>query len=324
MSISLPQAEPESVLARMRRVIPWRFIRLAIGLILLVLVLRLVDWPAFVQSLRTARPEYIALALSINVITLLLSAWRWQILLRSEGVHVSVFKLASYYLVSLFFNNYLPPFVGADAVRMLSVKESKSPGVRVVSVLVERGSGMAMLLLLGCIAVLANAGLRQYLTLDVFIFLALFAVAGALVTLLFPETWLWAVGITRRIPRLHPILLDIAAAGKRYRSKRSTLAETFLISALIQILIVFAFEFRALTFGVPIGIGQLLLVVPAITLLTLIPISPGGLGTQESFFTLMLGTIGIGSTTAIAMALLARALDLVMGICGAVVWLRDR
>jgi uncharacterized membrane protein YbhN (UPF0104 family) len=196
--------------------------------------------------------------------------------------------------------------------------------VRVVSVLIERGSGLFALLLFGSVAILANPGLRQYYVLDALIFAALIGAAGAFAALLFPEMWLWAAGISKRIPRLYNILLDIASAGKRYRRKPRTLTATFLISALIQSIVVLAYQFWALTFGVDVGFWQMLLVVPAITLLTLLPISPGGIGTRESFFALTFGMVGIDSATALAMALLARALDIVMGVCGAIVWLRDR
>jgi uncharacterized membrane protein YbhN (UPF0104 family) len=324
-SYSVPSpAEPEAQRPAVRRSAFWRALRLAVGLILLVLIFQLVDWPTFFNLLRTALPGYVALALSVNFVDLALSAWRWQILLKSEGLSVPLLRLARYYLVSLFFNNYLPPFVGADAVRMLSLKESKSPGVRVVSVLIERGSGLFALCLFGGVAILANPELRQYSALDALVLVALIGVAGAFAALLFPETWLWAVGLSKRIPRLYDILLDIASAGKRYRQKRTTLAATFLISALIQVTVMVAYQFRALTFGVDVSLWKMLLVVPAITMLSMLPISPGGIGTREGFFALAFGLVGIDSTTALAMALLARALDIVMGVCGAIVWLRDR
>jgi uncharacterized membrane protein YbhN (UPF0104 family) len=319
-----PPAEPHAQRPAVWRPNFWRVLRLAIGLILLVLIFRLVDWPTFFNLLRTALPGYVALALSVNFIDLMLSAWRWQILLKSESVDVPLLRLARYYLVSLFFNNYLPPFVGADAVRMLTIKESKSPGVRIVSVLIERGSGLFALLLFGSVAILANPGLRQYVALDALVLVASVGAAAALAALLLPETWLWAVGLSKRIPRLYDILLDVASAGKRYRQRRKTLAATFLISALIQSTVMLAYQFRALTFGVDVSLWNMLLVVPAITLLTMLPISPGGIGTREGFFALTFGMIGIDSATALAMALLARVLDIVMGVCGAIVWLRDR
>ncbi len=307
-----------------RRAIPWGLIRLAIGLIFALLLFRIVDWSAFFDLLRRVKPGYVALALSINFINLLLSACRWQILLRSDGVHVPLRRLASYYLVSLFFNNYLPPFVGADAVRMLSMSESKSPGVRIVSVLIERGTGLFVLLLFGAVTVLVNPTLRGYTSLNVLIGAALIAIIGAFCALFFPRTWLWAIGITARIPRLNALLLDIATAGRRYGKRRQALVLTLLISAIIQAFVVLAFQCRALAFGIEIPVEQLLLVVPAITLLTLLPLSPGGIGTQESFFAMMFGMIGINGATSLAMALLARALDVVMGLLGASVWLSGR
>jgi hypothetical protein len=88
-------------------------------------------------------------------------------------------------------------------------------------------------------------------------------------------------------------------------------------------LVLTAFQARALAFGVQLSVESTLLVVPVVTLLTLIPLSPGGLGTQEAFSTLVLTMIGINSTTALAMALVARLLEIVLALVGALIWLGE-
>jgi uncharacterized protein (TIRG00374 family) len=74
---------------------------------------------------------------------------------------------------------------------------------------------------------------------------------------------------------------------------------------------------------VNISFAQTVLIAPAIILLTLIPISPGGLGTQEVFFAFVYGLVGIGGEVAVAMALLARSVDLLIGVLGGILWLRN-
>lgn len=304
------------------RLFSWNTARLALGLSLLVLLALWIDWSEFWSLLRTINPAYVLMAFSLNLINIGLSAWRWKILLRSDGTHVPVWRLMRYYLISQFFNNYLPPFVGADAVRMLAVRESKSSGGRVVPVLIERGIGLFALLLLGAVAVLLSPALRQHTGLCIIVAVALLGTLGALTALLFPRLWLWATPLTRRFPRLNDILMDVAQTGSRYRQKRVVLAATLAISLGIQLLVVAAFYLRACAFDIHVEIGQMFLVAPVITLLTLIPISPGGIGTQESFFALTFGTIGIGESMALAMALLARFLDLMVSLIGAILWLQ--
>lgn len=319
--------QENSTFARARRLlgrVPWRLVRLVIGLVLLFIVVRGFDWSHFGEILAEIHPIYVVIALAISVANLMLSALRWGTLLRAENVQVPLLTLARYYLVSLFFNNFLPPFVGADAVRMISLHESKSPGVRVVSVLIERVFGIAALLAFGTVAVLAAPGLRQYTSLVVLVVGAALAVAVGLVLLLVPELWLWATGWLRRFARPYRILMDIGQAGKFYRRHRRALLLTALISVVIQTLVVLSFQVRALAFGVDISFAQTMLVAPAITLLTLIPISPGGLGTQEAFFSLVYGTIGISPDVAVAMSLLARLVDLALGVAGGILWVRSR
>lgn len=303
--------------------LPWKAIRLLIGGILLALIIREIDWVSFLEIVRNIDPTYLVLMFGINLLNLFLSAWRWQILLRADGVETSILRLARYYLLSLFFNNFLPAFVGADAVRMVSVKESKSPGVRVVSVLIERGLGMFVLLAIGGAAILLTPSLRVLPSLDVLILGALAAVCSALVAILNPGLWWPVAGVTQRIPRLYTILEDIAQAGQRYRTRRSVLMAVLVISFLIQSLVVITFYWRAIALHVDVSFGQTIVMAASITPLTLIPITPGGIGTQEAFFTLTYGAIGISYAMSLAMALVARFMDLSMGVLGALVWLRS-
>ena len=300
----------------------WDMARLGIGLTLLILLTQLMDWSEFWRLLRTINPFYVLIAFSLNILNLGLSAWRWRMLLYSDGASVSWRRLMRYYLIAQFFNNYLPPFVGADAVRMLAVNESKSSGRRVVPVLIERGTGLLALLTLGALSIFVTPRLRQYTALCVVVALAFLGTIGALVALLFPKLWLWIMPLLRRFPRLDAILRDIADTGRRYRRKRAVLAATISVSLLIQVSVVLAFYVRALAFNVDVGFEEMFLVAPVVTVLTLIPISPGGIGTQEGFTTLTFGVIGIGNSTALAMALLARALDLAVSVIGAGLWLK--
>lgn len=311
---------------RLKRVvahIPFRLLRVVFGLVLLLLVVRSFDWRTFFSHFETINLFDVGMVLGISIINLFLSALRWRTLLRADGVDVPLMRLVYYYLVSLFFNNFLPPFVGADAVRMIAVTESKSPGVRIVSVLIERGTGMLALVLFGFIAILLNPSLHIYSNLSAIVILALVAVLLALFLLLVPEIWLPVVRLFTRLPRIQFLLNDVGLAGRSYRRQPRVLLITMGFSFLIQLLVVAAFQVRALAFDVNIGFGQTLLVAPAVTLLTLIPISPGGLGTQEVFFAFVYGLVGISSEVAIAMALLARSVDLVIGGIGGIVWVRN-
>lgn len=304
--------------------LPWRWVRLAVGLGLLALLFTLVDWSALLDLLRAASLPIIALLIALRFLTLFLSAWRWQILLRADGLHVPLMRLTRYCLVSLFFNNYLPPIIGADVVRMLTLAESRSPGVRVVSVLTERGFGLLALLLIGALAFAASPAMRAFTLLALLIGAALLAVSGMLAALLIPETWAWALRlpVVRRLGRVRGFLEDIARTGRRYRRRYGALAWTVAISIAIQIVVIGVFHLRALAFGIDLAPAQTMIVAPVIVLLITLPITPGGVGSQEAFFALTYGAIGIGQAGALAIALLARGIDLILSALGAFAWLR--
>lgn len=304
------------------RQLPWASVQWVLGLALLSALILSVDWSQFLQLLANAKAEFILLALACSGVSVLVSAFRWQGILAAERVHVPLLRLVRYYLISLFLNNYLPPLVGADAVRMVALKETSSKGVRFVSVLVERGLGLLSLLMFAVIALVFNNTLADYPIIGVAIAVSICGVLTLLTLMLYPNLWSGGLHYVQRIPVLHINIGDVARAGRNYRQHPIVLTRAFLLSCLIQVLAMSAFAFRALVFGIALSPWELVLIVPIIVVLSMLPISPGGLGSREAFYILMLGLVGIDSQSAIAVALLARLLDLFIASIGGILWLR--
>ncbi|MBC8448155.1 MAG: flippase-like domain-containing protein, partial [Chloroflexi bacterium] len=135
----------------------WRWLRPAIGLGLLAFLLWRVDWQEMGRIVSQASLGYVGLALLIALLTVLPRVLRWQALLLTQGTKEPFLRLLSIYLVSNFFNNFLPSDVGGDSVRMLQLAQLTGRGADAVSsVLVERLSGLFAVLLMGTVAVLSN------------------------------------------------------------------------------------------------------------------------------------------------------------------------
>jgi len=301
-----------------------RWLRLSLGLGLLALLARIVNWAEITPLFAGLGWAFVALALALKGVSLLLSGLRWQIVLRAGGSAVPLRRLVRHYWVMLFFNNFVPTMVGADAIRVLMLNETRSPALRVVSVLVERLFGLVALLSFAALALWTRPELLQYTTLSFAALTALAGTVGLLGAILLPELWWWALRWIERFPRLGHLIHEVYQAGRQYRRAGRTLLLTVVISVLIQVLVIVSFGLRVRALGLEIGLIELGLVVPVTVLLTLIPITPGGWGTQEGLYLLILGTIGISPENALAIALLSRVLDVVFSAFGGLLWALER
>src|SRR5687767_10015842 len=93
-----------------RRASPRRRVLLAIEIVvsigLLAFLFSRVDMAALWAGARRASVVWLAIALGLYFVNVLTSAWRWQLLLRAQGIQVPARTLLSSYLVAGFFNNF--------------------------------------------------------------------------------------------------------------------------------------------------------------------------------------------------------------------------
>src|SRR5207253_2227117 len=92
---------------------------------------------------RAASVSWLGAALVLYLLTVLLSAWRWGLLLDAQGVDVPFTFLTNSFLVAFFFNNFLPSNIGGDVIRIRDT--SRAAGSKTLAttvVLIDRGIGV--------------------------------------------------------------------------------------------------------------------------------------------------------------------------------------
>jgi uncharacterized protein (TIRG00374 family) len=110
---------------------------------------------AFIKILRTDGIFYLILSLGLAALSMLTLSVRWKILLLVYNIKVKLNKLYSYYLIGLFFNNFLPTSIGGDIVRIMKIvriSDDKTQGT--ASVIIERIVGMMSTLIMATLALL--------------------------------------------------------------------------------------------------------------------------------------------------------------------------
>src|SRR5262245_22735270 len=133
-----------------RRVVLALEIIVSVGL--LTFLFSRVDVAALWAGARQASAAWLAIALGLYFVNVVTSAWRWQLLLRAQGVQVPGRTLLSSYLVAGFFNNFLPSNIGGDVVRIRdTARPARSKTLATTVILIDRALGMLGLVLVAAI-----------------------------------------------------------------------------------------------------------------------------------------------------------------------------
>lgn len=108
-------------------------------------------------------PSILISSLFLLVLSFYFATWRWQMLLKVQGISLSLFDSLKLNLMGLFFNYIVPGGVGGDVVKgYYIVKENPHNRMgAAVSVLLDRVMGLYAMLLMALVAMLSHLSVIQ-------------------------------------------------------------------------------------------------------------------------------------------------------------------
>jgi uncharacterized membrane protein YbhN (UPF0104 family) len=298
--------------------------------ILVGLLIWRVDWRQVASAFVQLDVTYWLLALGLYLLTQGVSAVRWQMLGLVLGLGGRWRDYLAYYFVGMFFNLVLPTSVGGDVVRAWYLAQQRraadvnwpvnigrSPlSAAFLSVLADRVNGLAVL-----IAVAWGAALCCPMPLPGWIiaFLAAMGTAcllGLAVLPLLPWLRQWLP----LSPRL-ALLWDGAALCLR---ERRCLLGVTLLSLVVQLANIVLAWLVGEGLGLPIPPLYYGVLIPLVSILTLLPISLNGMGLREAGTVLLLAPLHISSASAVTLSLLLFAVYAAASLMGGMVYLFGR
>jgi uncharacterized membrane protein YbhN (UPF0104 family) len=272
-------------------------------------------WRTNMEQLREAvlhlRAGFWLLALGLYLIVQMISGFRWQLLSRPLGFRNSVVDCIRFYFIGMFFNLFLPTSVGGDVVRAWYLDSgSRRKASALLTVLVDRVSGLIVLLALGCMGTA----------------LCPIPIATWIVGSVWGAAGLGLVGLV-----LAPILLEWASRSNRNRILTKQLVVYFhrprlilgttSLSLAIQGGNVILVWLVGLAIEAPVPASYYWIMVPMVTLLTMMPLSLNGMGVREGGTILFLSPLGVPHATAFSLALLWFAVFTTASLLGGLLYL---
>ena len=279
---------------------------------------------------RTASLPWLAGALALYLAMILVSAWRWGLLLAAQRIPHPFGKLTSSFLVATFFNNFLPSNIGGDVVRIADTAPAAgSKTLATTVVLVDRGLGLLGLVLVAALGASAGTSASTVGPFGPALLWAGFGAAAILATaaLLMPEGF---VRVLQPLRFLHPEwvgerLERLTTALERFKEAPGALALCFLGAVAVQAILVAFYLAIAHSLHIPITFSQLAVLVPVSFLVQMVPVSMNGFGVREATFGFYFTRLGLPLESALLVSFIGAALVLLFSLSGGVAYvLRQR
>jgi len=258
------------------------------------LVLNQVDLEEIGETIFKANPLYLFLALLFFVVSKIFAANRLKYFFEEIGVHLSTTYNFRLYLIGMFHNLYLPGGVGGDGykVYLLHRESQKSVKKLISSVLFDRINGLVALF-----------------------FLALLLSLISSIRLVFGD-WEWAVWTLFVLS--YPVYFVVSKwLFPKYHKNLFTTTGLSLISQGIQLICTY---FLLLSLGVAEDIMAYQALFMLASILTIVPITFGGIGIREMVFIYSYQTLGMDREIGVSFSLLFFVITALVSFSGALIW----
>lgn len=305
-------------------------LKIVVSLGLIVLALARANLDEVASQLGSARLGLVTAALALYVTAIIVNAFKWQVLLRAQGIRVPLAAVLRFLFVGFFFNNFLPANLGGDVMRGYGLaRYTDRTADAAVSVIVDRIVGLTAYLSTAVVAAIVAVNLTGHTELERVEWVAIVALAGltvgfgvllsrrlrALITRIFAWHWL---------NPLAPLWERVSAAFNAYRFRYTALASAFGIALLGILCTTFVNWFLSQAMGGYMSLTAIFLFNPLIALVLMIPISIGGIGVSQTAYPFFFGLAGVPADHALAVSLLIYAVAVVASLPGAWLWLQRR
>jgi glycosyltransferase 2 family protein len=273
------------------------------------------------QVLTSAHPVWLAAGFLVAGVDNLLSVVRWGIFLRVLGIRLSAWEVLRLSFVGLFFNTFLVGAVGGDAVKVVwLVAKGHRKTAALLSVIMDRMSGFGALIVCSLTFVLLHFGWLMRSALVAGLINGVFIYLGSVMALMAFSFLISVKNPASRLPQRFPgreVIIEFTEAYFQFvTSWRETLLAS-LLSVMILLARFLTFYLSARAFGLRVPVGEFFAFMPAVDIISALPISLGGFGVREQLFAAVLGELwGVPAAQAVSISLAGASLFMLWGLFG--------
>lgn len=248
---------------------------------------------------------------------------KWLIILKAYDASVGFQRLCRIYLVAMYFSIFLPGSYGGDFLRAFQVsKYTKGKTEGFMSVILDRLSGLIGLFIILLFALIfVDQTIISY-SLRMCSIAAI--VTGLIIMIILLSGW------GERLSSL------FSFAGEGFNSKIKevyvtihrlkdvkTVVLVVLLSILFQFMVVLVNYIVAISLNINVPFGYLMLVIPLISLFSMIPLTPSGIGVRDISYIGFFSLLGIDREPALLLGVIQFLMVVTMSLYGGLIYLRQ-
>jgi len=279
-----------------------------------------------VEALRNAQYHWVVIGILAYVLVEIAAAFRWHVLLKVQGIHLSLPRLSGLFLIGMFYNQFLPGGTGGDIIKsyfLLKETADKKAGA-LLAVVFDRFIGLvALVAITGGLISLRFDFLSQTLETRRLLWLLLMLLGGSIVVLLSTFV-ITGFNLVHSLPKKFPgreKLIEISAAYHLYAHHWPATLVAFGASVVAHLATFATFLCAAYALGAAVPLVNFFAVMPIERTISALPISFAGIGLREKVLQIMLhGLCGVPEATAILIGSLSFLIILICCLPGAIVY----
>lgn len=275
-------------------------------------------------------------AFGIFCLSQIMVGLRWWLLLRTQGIFISLWMAVRLYLLGWFYNNVMPGSVGGDLIRLWYVtKHTDKKFEAGLSVLVDRAIGLISTLAIAVFFYFfflrPDGGMIEFAGRDGsagllarygwLIVLLSAAVVGCFLVhargrAMFGKLW---GGIRTQGAKA---ITKLVSAGRLYSRDPLVILTTFVLTVVLQIMTITGLWFLGRNLGIDASIKYYYVFFTLVWVLGTVPVSIGGAVVIEGMLVwLFVSFAGVAEADAMALALCQRFIWILASLPGAVIHL---
>jgi len=276
------------------------------------------------RLVRDANPFYLLIALMLLPISYFITSRRWHMLLETVDIHIGQGRAFVLNMVGSFYNSFMPGSTGGDLIKAYYASRHTTHRTRaVMSVILDRILGLLALIILGGVMAATQWRIPTCRYVAIASGLIILATVIGLFVFYHPDlrrktglAWL-----LRRLPMQHQVHRAIETMEIYGRHPWISIV-AIVMTFPVHMTTIISATFAGKAFGLPLHALYYWAVVPVITLVGAIPISPQGAGVMEYFAVELTRRQGVAVSQAFALVMAIRFCQIFWNLAAAIFVLR--
>jgi len=278
-------------------------------------------------AIMKADSTWLLIGLPVALVGEVANIVRWQILMRVQGMFMSWRRATMLFFVGLFFNLFMPGYTGGDFARLYYLMREFPAKKKeaILTVVMDRLIGMAALVLTALLTTFLRWNWLQKTPQATVLLWVLLCMLIGFVLITAGSFAITGFNLVGRLPEHFPFRERLMESSEAYhlfaRSKKSLLF-AFLLSFPVLFSFYGAFFCTAAALGAGVSLLDMCSIMPIVTSIISLPITPGGIGFRESLLGILLNDLcNVPNEIGVLISLLGFAYFVLFGIAGGITYL---